>query len=285
MTFSQQLLQLSNYSIAAIGQPSKLKGILGLKGTAFRAHWFPQNVEPTVFPALDRALGDPPGLLAIGGKATAESLITAFRCGVFAYNEAYQPTKWWAPESRMVLFPEEMHIGSTVQRLIRNNRFSISFNQSFPEVIEACALPRSDGSESWLLPLIEDFKTLHQRGQAFSVEAWDKEGNLAGGVFGMASNRLLSVESMFTRVSHASKIALAYLCAHLRHWDYPVIDLQMPTPHLARLGCRPIPRDDYMAILGLSISQRGLASPWNVEVRPDDDGAPILLDKPIAVVP
>ena len=285
MTFSQQFLQLSKYSMAAIGQPSKLKGILGLKGTAFRAHWFPQDVEPNVFPTLDQALVDPPGLLAIGGKVSADSLISAFRCGVFAYNNAYQPTKWWAPEERMVLFPKEMHIGRTVRRLINNDRFSISFNHSFHEVIEACALPRSDGSESWLLPLIDDFSTLHQRGQAFSVEAWDKEGNLAGGVFGLASNRLLSVESMFTRVSHASKIALAYLCAHLRHWGYPLIDLQIPTPHLARLGCRPIPRDEYMAILDVLIGQRSLANPWSVEVRPDDDGSPILLNKPIAEVP
>ena len=284
MTFSQQFFGFSRYIIRAMGQPSKLKGVLGLKGAAFRAHWFPPEFEPSVFPSLDRALVDPSGLLAIGGKVSPDSLLSAFQCGVFAYNEVYQPTKWWAPPIRMVLFPEEMHLQRTIQRLIRNNRFSISFDQAFPEVVEACACPRSNTPESWVLPLIEVFKALHRRGQAFSVEAWDKEGNLAGGVFGLVSNRHLSVESMFTRSNHASKIALAHLCAHLRHWGYPIIDMQTPTPHLASLGCRPISRDEYMAIVDSSIKMKGLPKPWRVEVKPDNDGTPILLDQSIAEV-
>ncbi len=279
MTFSQQFLGLSRYCMGAIRQPSKLRGILGLRGAAFKTHWFPQEIEPAVFPAPDRALVDPPGLLAAGGKVSADSMLSAFRCGVFAYNEVNQPTKWWAPQVRMVLFPEEMHIEKTIQRLIRNDRFSISFDRSFSEVVEACSRPRLNTPESWVLPLIEVYKTLHRRGQAFSVEAWDKEGNLAGGAFGLVSGRLLSVESMFTNVSNASKIAMAHLCAHLRHWDYPLIDMQIPTSHLASLGCRPIPRDEYMAILGPSVETKGLSKPWNVEVRPGNDGTPILLDK------
>lgn len=278
MTFSGQFLHLSSHCLSAIGQPSKLKGILGLKSTAFKTHWFPRDMEPIDFPDLDRALVDPPGLLAVGGKVTPDSLLSAFRRGVFAFSEANQPTKWWAPQVRMVLYPEEMHIEKTIKRLIRNDRFSISFDQSFSEVVEACSRPRSNAPESWLLPLIEVYNALHRRGQAFSVEAWDKEGHLAGGVFGLVSGRLLSVESMFTRVSHASKIALAHLCAHLRHWDYPLIDMQIPTPHLASLGCRPIPRDEYMEILGTLIEMEGRPKPWNTAVKPDNDGAPMPLD-------
>lgn len=279
MTFPQQFLELFRHCIGAIGQPSKLRGILGLKGAALKTHWFPKDGEPSDFPALDRALVDPPGLLAVGGKVTADSMLAAFRCGVFAYNEANQPTKWWAPPTRMVLFPEEIHIEKTVQRLIRNDRFSITFDRSFSEVVEGCSQPRSNAPESWISPLAEVYETLHQRGQAFSVEAWDKEGNLAGGAFGLVSGRLLSVESMFTKVNNASKIALAHLCAHLRHWDYPLIDMQIPTPHLASLGGRPIPRDDYMDLLAKAIETKELSKPWNIEVKPDNEGAPVLLDK------
>ena len=109
--------------------------------------------------------------------------------------------------------------------------------------------------------------------------SWDGEGHLAGGVFGLVSNQLLSVESMFTRVNHASKITLAHLCAHLRHWGYPCIDMQMPTDHLASLGCRPIPRDDYLALVNQASKATVPATPWRIEVKPGNDGAPVLLDR------
>ncbi len=279
MSLSNQFLELSRHCLGAIGQPAKLKGILGLKGTAFRTHWFPKEVEPSAFPALDQALVDPAGLLAVGGTVSAESMLSAFRSGVFAYNEVYQPTKWWAPPVRMVLFPEDMHLEKNLQRLIRNDRFSITFDRSFPDVVEACARPRPNAPESWILPLIDVYEALHRRGQAYSVEAWDKEGNLAGGIFGLVSNRLLSVESMFTKASNASKVALAHLCAHLRHWDYPLIDMQIPTPHLASLGAKPIPRDEYMATLSSLIKAEGQSKPWSIQVKPGNDGSPILLDQ------
>jgi|GEM_PF-33855 len=280
MIFSERLFCLARYGFEAIRQPSKIRGLLGLKAAAFKAHWFPWESQPSVFPAFDQALLDPPGLLAIGGKATAESLLAAFRSGIFVCNQDYQPTKWWSPEPRMVLFPEEMYLQKTLQRLIRNDRFAISFDQAFDDVVDACAYPRANSPENWILTLADSYKALHRQGHAFSVEAWDKDGNLAGGVFGLVSNRHLSVESMFTHVNHASKIALAHLCAHLRHWDYPLIDLQMPTPHLASIGCRPIPRDEYMAIANTSLNATGLPRPWKIEVKPDGDGAPIVLEQP-----
>jgi len=279
MIFAERLAWLARYGLGTLGQPSKIRGLLGLKGAAFKAHWFALESQPTAFPALDHALVDPPGLLAIGGKATADSLLAAFQSGVFVCNQAHQPTKWWSPDPRMVLFPEEIYLQKTLQRLIRNDRFAISFNQAFTDVVDACAYPRANSPENWVLPLVDTYKALYRRGHAFSVEAWDKDGNLAGGVFGLMSNRLLSVESMFTEVNHASKIALAHLCAHLRHWGYPLIDLQMPTSHLASLGCRPIPRDEYVSIVKQSINSAGLPKPWKIEVKPDNNGAPILLDQ------
>ena len=280
MTFQERMACLAQYGVAAIGQSSTIRGLLGLKGAAFKAHWFPRENEPSTFPPLDQALLDPSGLLAIGGKASACSLHAAFRKGIFICNQAHQPTKWWSPDPRMVLFPEDIYLQKTLKRLIRNDRFAISIDQAFAEVVDACAYPRANSPENWVHPLKDAYKALFNQGHAFSIEAWDQEGNLAGGVFGLTSGRHLSVESMFTRVNHASKIALAHLCAHLRHWDYPLIDMQMPTSHLASLGCRAIFRDEYLSILEQSINKESVAKPWAIEVKPDDKGAPILLEQP-----
>ena len=280
MNFSERLSCLARHGMAALGQPSKIRGLLSLKGAAFKVHWFPPESSPTAFPARDQALQDPDGLLAVGGKATAESLLAAFQSGVFVCNQAHQPTKWWSPDPRMVLYPEDMYLQKTLQRLIRNDRFAISFDQAFDDVVDACAYPRANSPENWVLPLADTYKALHRQGHAFSVEAWDKDGELAGGVFGLVANRLVSIESMFTRVNHASKIALAHFCTHMRHWDYPLIDLQMPTSHLASLGCRPIPRDDYMAVVNQTIVSPGHPKPWKIEVKPDNDGAPVALEQP-----
>jgi leucyl/phenylalanyl-tRNA--protein transferase len=279
MNFLERLYWFARHGGGALRQPSRLRGLLGLKRSAFKAHWFAPEAQPTVFPALDQSLNDPPGLLAIGGKATSVSLFAAFQCGVFVCNQAHQPTKWWSPDPRMVLFPEEMYLQKTLQRLIRNDRFAISFNQAFDDVVDACAYPRPNSPENWVLPLADAYKQLHRQGRAYSVEAWDGEGHLAGGVFGLVSNQLLSVESMFTRVNHASKITLAHLCAHLRHWGYPFIDMQMPTDHLASLGCRPIPRDDYLALVDQASKATVPETPWRIEVKPGNDGAPVLLDR------
>ncbi|MEL6964737.1 MAG: leucyl/phenylalanyl-tRNA--protein transferase [Pseudomonadota bacterium] len=279
MNLSERLYWLGSYSLGALRKPSNLRGLLGLKRTSFEAHWFAPKAEPTSFPALDQVLASPPGLLAIGGKVTDVSLFAAFQAGIFVCHQAHQPTKWWSPDPRMVLFPEDMYLQKTLQRLIRNDRFAISFNQAFDDVVDACAYPRPNSPENWVLPLAETYKALHRQDRAFSVEAWDKEGALAGGVFGLVSNRLLSVESMFTRVNHASKIALAHLCAHLRHWDYPCIDMQMPTDHLASLGCRPIPRADYLSLVERAHNASPHPQLWLVNVKPGKDGTPELLQQ------
>ena len=280
MNLLERLFCLARHGMSVIGQPSKIRGLLGLKGAAFKAHWFSPAHQPSAFPALDQSLQSPNGLLAVGGEATAEALLAAFRSGVFVCNQAHQPTKWWSPDPRMVLYPGEMYLQKTLQRLIRNDRFAISFDHAFDDVVDACAYPRANSPENWVLPLADTYKALHRQGHAFSVEAWDKDGNLAGGVFGLVANRLVSIESMFTRANHASKIALAHFCAHMRHWDYPVIDLQMPTPHLASLGCRPIPRDDYITVVKQMIDTPGRPKPWKIEVKPDNDGTPIAIEQP-----
>ena len=279
MDLAKGIYWLARYGMGAVRKPSDVRGLLGLKSSAFAAHWFAPTDRPTSFPALDQALVDPSGLLAIGGKATDVSLFAAFQAGVFVCHQAHQPTKWWSPDPRMVLFPKEMYLQKTLQRLIRNDRFAISFNQAFDDVVDACAYPRPNSPENWVLPLAEAYKILHRQGCAYSVEAWDKEGQLAGGVYGLVSNRLLSVESMFTRANHASKVALAHLCAHCRHWDYPCIDMQMPTDHLASLGCRPIPRDEYMSLAGQACEAAAHQRVWSIEVKPGNDGSPELLKR------
>ena len=167
MVIAHKLFWLARYGMGAIQQPSKFRGLLGLKLAAFQVHWFPPEFEPSTFPSLDQALATPPGLLAVGGKTSADAMLRAFEGGVFICNQAYQPAKWWAPDPRMVLFPEEMYLQKTIQRLIRNDRFVITFDQAFSDVVDACAEPRAKSTENWIPLLADAYKELHRRGHAF----------------------------------------------------------------------------------------------------------------------
>ena len=265
------------YFLRDLTKPSRIRGLIGLKLSALQAYWFPPEAVPDEFLSSEQALRNPPGLLAIGGRVTADSLLAAFEAGVFACNQAHQPTKWWAPASRMVLRPEDLRIEKNVQRLIRNDRFKITFDSAFSAVIDACSMPRPGSPEMWILPLAEAYHELHRRDRAFSVEAWDQEGQLVGGLFGLVSGRCVSIESMFARSSNASKVALSYLCAHLRHWNYPLVDMQVPTPHLKSLGGKPIVRKRYMALAAEAREMPENPKPWRIEVKADNDGTPILI--------
>lgn len=192
----------------------------------------------------DPSLAEPDGLLAIGGDLRSERLIEAYRTGIFPWYNDETPILWYSPHDRFVLFPNELKVSKSLAKVIRSRRFSITHNRAFPEVISACAAqPRRGQVGTWITSDMQQaYISLHRLGHAHSVEVW-YEGKLAGGLYGVAVGRVFCGESMFSRISDASKVALYWLCRSER---YDLIDCQVYTNHLASLGARLIARKEYL---------------------------------------
>ena len=201
------------------------------------------------FPDPATAETDPDGLLAMGGDLTLPRLVSAYRQGIFPWYSQGQPILWWSPDPRMVLFPEELHLSRSLRKELRKRRFEITFDQNFEAVIRACAAPRHPGEGTWLThEMILAYETLHERGIAHSVEAW-QEGQLVGGLYGVQQGSLFFGESMFSRVSNASKVAFVHLVRSLQRHGCPLVDCQVYTPHLESLGATLIPRTRFLELV------------------------------------
>ena len=226
--------------------------------------WLPP--EP-VFPPLESALSEPDGpngLLAAGGDLSPERLLAAYAQGIFPWFSRGDPILWWSPDPRMVLLPDEIIIRSSLAKVLRNRPYEIRIDSAFAEVMAGCAAPRSDGQRgTWIVPEIQAaYQRLHELGYAHSIETWI-DGQLAGGLYGVALGRAFFGESMFSRHKDASKIALAHLCVLLQQKGFGIIDCQMETSHLASLGARPIPRSEFAARLAVLVPQPGEVGPWS----------------------
>jgi leucyl/phenylalanyl-tRNA--protein transferase len=207
------------------------------------------------FPPVDSALRRPNGLLCAGGDLSPERLLEAYRRGIFPWFSEGEPILWWSPDPRMVLFPEELKVSRSLARTLRRGGYEVRLDTAFAEVIHACGQPRPGQDGTWITPQMQQaYCRLHDLGHAHSVETWI-DGSLAGGLYGLAIGRAFYGESMFTRVTDASKIALAHLARHLERRGFAVIDCQMKTAHLASLGAREIRRSELV---------RGLAT-WTRE--------------------
>jgi leucyl/phenylalanyl-tRNA--protein transferase len=218
--------------------------------------WLQKTDPPTALPPTSRALTEPNGLLAVGGALTPEWLIHAYRRGVFPWYSAEQPILWWAPDPRAVLLPGEFKVSRSLSRSISKRGFETRMNTAFAEVIEACAGPRRGMPGTWITPEMHAaYLLLHRRGLAHSVETW-REGRLVGGLYGVGLGRVFFGESMFMRETDASKVALSRLVEECVARNVPLIDCQMPSPHLASLGCRTIPRWDFEGRLAALIDYR-----------------------------
>jgi leucyl/phenylalanyl-tRNA--protein transferase len=203
-----------------------------------------------VFP--DPSEADDDGLLAMGGNLAPETLISAYRQGVFPWSE--QPVTWWSPDPRGILEMERFSPARRLQRKMRQGKYSFTRDRAFEQVIRACAEPRADRGASWLGPeLIQAYKELHWAGHAHSVECWC-DGALVGGIYGVACGGLFAGESMFSRVSDGSKMALTHLVEHLREKGFVLFDLQATNDHTVSLGAIEIPRLEYLRRLRHALS-------------------------------
>ncbi|NND88293.1 MAG: leucyl/phenylalanyl-tRNA--protein transferase [Flavobacteriaceae bacterium] len=202
------------------------------------------------FPAAQTASED--GLLALGGDLSPDRLMVAYQNGIFPWYEEGQPILWWSPDPRMVLFLDNARISKSLHKTIRSNRFKVTFNQNFPEVIEACAsVPREGQGGTWITDEMQKaYIQLHDRGHAVSVEVWEND-LLVGGLYGidLPEKRIFCGESMFTKVSNASKVGFASLINYLKDNNYNLIDCQVYTSHLERFGAEEIPRDEFLKYL------------------------------------
>jgi leucyl/phenylalanyl-tRNA--protein transferase len=202
------------------------------------------------FPPLSAALDEPNGLLAIGGDLSPARLLAAYRAGIFPWFSEGQPILWWSPDPRMVLHVDEFRVSRSLAKRVRAGTFETRVDSAFRSVIEACAeTPRAGQGGTWITPvMIDAYCELHQLGYAHSVESW-REGQLVGGLYGLALGRVFFGESMFAHETDASKVALVQLVALLQRLVVPLIDCQQETRHLAAFGARPIPRARFAAHL------------------------------------
>lgn len=204
--------------------------------------------EHIVFPPV--SVASPEGVLAIGGDLSPERLMLAYRSGIFPWFDDDSPILWWSPDPRMVLFPDELKISASMRKVISREVFSITFNNNFDAVIRACAATKRPGQEgTWITEeMIAAYVRLHRLGYAKSVEVWQDE-MLVGGLYGIDLGHVFCGESMFARVSNASKAGFIALVQKLKAAGHKLVDCQVHTAHLASLGAREIPRDVFMRLL------------------------------------
>ena len=215
------------------------------------------------FPPLSRALAHPNGLLAAGGDLSPERLLAGYRRGIFPWFSDNDPILWWSPDPRMVLFPEELKVSRSLAKAIRNRPHEVGFDGAFGEVMAACAAPRDGASGTWITePMREAYERLHRLGHAHSVEV-RIDGELAGGLYGVALGRVFFGESMFTRARDASKMALVALVERCKREGIALIDCQMHTPHLESLGAREIPRRDFARLLQELVDYARAPGSWS----------------------
>jgi leucyl/phenylalanyl-tRNA--protein transferase len=228
----------------------------------------PWLTHDTPFPPLDTALASPNGLLAAGGDLSPERLLDAYSRGIFPWFSEGEPILWWSPDPRMVLFPDELKISRSLAKTLRNKSYEVRVDTAFTEVMEACStMPRQGQAGTWINHrMVGAYTRLHELGHTHSFETW-VDGELSGGLYGVAVGRAFFGESMFSRLSDASKIALVYLVRQLADWGFGMVDCQMATPHLASLGAREIPRREFSARLADLVKSCSLTGRWRLSAE------------------
>lgn len=201
------------------------------------------------FPDIHQALDEPNGLLAAGGDLSPGRLLAAYQQGIFPWFNPGDPILWWSPQPRTVVYPGQQHISRSLNKTLRQGRYHVSFDRNFSGVMRACAAPRTYADGTWINDtMITSYTRLHQLGYGHSVEVW-QQGELVGGLYGLALGKVFFGESMFSRADNASKVGFAHLTRQLAHWGFALIDCQVASQHLFSLGAQEISRDEFQQTL------------------------------------
>ena len=217
------------------------------------------------FPPVHRALVEPNGLLAAGGGLGVARLLDAYSRGIFPWFSEGDPVLWWSPDPRMVLGTDRVHISKSLRRRLKKTDYRVTMDRAFADVLAECAAPRRDDAGTWLVPSMRRaYQRLFDNGVAHSIEVWMGDG-LGGGLYGVALGRMFYGESMFTRRTDGSKLAIVTRCAQLARWGFPLIDCQMRTAHLERLGAVEIPRRKFVQAVDRLVAQPNVPGPWTID--------------------
>lgn len=214
------------------------------------------------FPPAEEALDDPDGLLAVGGDLSADRLQLAYRNGIFPWFSDDQPILWWSPDPRCVLVPGKVHVSRSLRRTLNQQRFRITSDQCFGRIIRLCASIRAEGT--WITDeMIDAYSELHRLGIAHSIEVWNQNGDLAGGMYGVALGRCFFGESMFSLETNASKVLMVHLAHQLQEWGYELMDCQVESSHLLSMGATTVSRPEFLSILKTCVDAKPKESGWN----------------------
>ena len=227
------------------------------------------------FPPVEQALARPNGLLAAGGDLSPERLLRAYRLGIFPWFSAGEPILWWSPDPRMVLVPGELKIARSMAKTLRKANFEIRVDSAFEQVVRACSEPRPRQTGTWITDAMQAAYTrLHRLGVAHSIETWHGD-ELVGGLYGVALGRAFFGESMFSRATDASKIALVHLARQLQSWGFGLIDCQMHTPLLASFGAREVAREQFTRRVAELVKYPDVPLPWVLDRFNDPHAAAV----------
>jgi leucyl/phenylalanyl-tRNA--protein transferase len=215
------------------------------------------------FPPVETAFEEPNGLLAAGGDLAPERLLEAYRHGIFPWFSEGEPILWWSPDPRMVFATGAVHVSTRMRRWLRHCDWTIRADTMFAEVMRACAAPRATQRGTWITRgMLSAYAALHELGHAHSIEVFDSDDRLVGGIYGVAIGRMFFAESMFSAATNGSKVALTALCRVLHLWDFPLLDAQVASPHLATLGAFEMPRSRFIAHVAHACRAPGTPGSW-----------------------
>ena len=228
------------------------------------------------FPDPSLALDEPNGLLAVGGDLSPTRLLNAYDIGVFPWYNPDETILWWSPDPRTVFRTDSVHVSRRLRRTLNQGHYAVTLDHAFERVIRTCAALREDKEGTWLGPeMRRAYTDLYRQGHAHSIEVW-QHGQLVGGLYGVARGQVFFGESMFSTIADASKIALVWLARQLAAWGFTLLDGQVGSPHLYRMGAIDLPRHEFLA----AVRQRGrapcspsrwafdLAAPQSIAHRP-----------------
>lgn len=228
--------------------------------------WLDPSDTKAPFPNINQALLEPEGLLAAGGDLCKARLLNAYQNGIFPWYEYGQPILWWSPNPRGVLYTEKFKISTSLRKTLRKHNWTITFDGDFRKTVMACAAPRSYARGTWITnEMLEAYFNLHLVGHAHSIELWDSQERLIGGIYGVLIGKMFYGESMFSFQTNASKVALAYLAMHMYHWGLPLLDCQLPSKHLASLGAESLSREEYMKHMTPLCNDSQLGFKWQLD--------------------